>query len=97
MYRVNQVSLICVIPFSLVCLMCIIVMESSWNTLLGWAARSGQGKLVEDLSAKMVKVGVQGDVTTRNIRLQHLLASRPGEAMQYFEELRRKQEQQLRE
>ena len=54
--------------------------------------RAGQPKLVADLEARMASRGVDGDVTTRNIRLQHLLATRPlEEALAFFEGLQREQ------
>lgn len=42
----------------------------SWNTLLGWAARSGKPRLVADLEERMREEGIEGDVFTNNIRLQ---------------------------
>lgn len=62
--------------------------EVSWNTLLGAAARQSQGRLFEDLERKMAAQGLEGDVTTRNIRLQYLLASRPSDGLALFERMR---------
>jgi hypothetical protein len=59
---------------------------------LGAAVRAGQPKLVAELEARMAAGGVEGDVTTRNIRLQHLLATRPlQEALDFFDALQRAQ------
>lgn len=52
----------------------------SWNTLLGWAARSGKPRLVADLEERMREEGIEGDVFTNNIRLQ--VGHRPGAAQQ---------------
>lgn len=43
-----------------------------------------------ELEARMAARGVEGDVTTRNIRLQHLLATRPlEEGLAFFDALQR--------
>lgn len=66
--------------------------HDSWNTLLSAAVRAGQPKLVAEVEGRMAARGVEGDVTTRNIRLQHLLATRPLErALAYFDGLQREQ------
>lgn len=67
--------------------------EVSWNTLLGAAARGGQHRLFEEMERQMKKQGVEGDVTTRNIQLQHLLAVRPGLGLQMFEKMKTQQEE----
>ena len=69
---------------------------ASWNTLLSWAVRLGQHKLVEDLGQKMATQGVEGDVTTNNIRLQYLLAERPEEGLSLYQELRTARRQDLK-
>jgi hypothetical protein len=67
---------------------CVLLAWPSWNTLLGWAVRSGRSKLVEDLGLEMARRGVRGDVTTNNIRLRHLLSERPEDGVAFFEQLR---------
>ncbi len=71
--------------------------EVSWNTLLGAAARGGQHRLFEEMERQMKQQGVKGDVTTRNIQLQHLLAVRPGLGLQLFEKMKMQQEEGRRE
>ena len=59
--------------------------------------RAGDAPLMAELERCMRERGVGGDVTTRNIRLQHLLATDPGEGAAFFGALMADQGRYLQE